>query len=121
MVIEEYRFGFIKILGKSYNHDVEVRWAGEVLDWWRQESHVIDLEDIQRALEQKPDLIIIGTGAYGVAKVTERAQKEIKTQGIELIIDKTEEAVRTFNIIRERSKMEEGKEKKVIGLFHLTC
>jgi len=119
-MIEEYHFGYIKILGKDYNHDVEVRWDGTVLPWWRVESHVVDLEDIQRALKQNPDLIIIGTGASGIAQVTERAQREIKAQGIELIIDKTEEAVRTFNIIKERSK-EEGKEKRVIALFHLTC
>jgi len=118
-MIEEYRFGHIKILGKSYSHDVEVRWTGEVLPWWRKEGHVFDLEDVQRALNQKPDLIIFGTGAYGVAKVTERAQKEIRNLGIGLVIDKTKEAVKSFNIIKEKAK--EGKEKRVIGLFHLTC
>jgi len=120
-MIEEYHFGHIKILGKSYNYDVEVRWTGEVLPWWRKEGHIFDLPDIQRALDQKPSLIILGTGAYGAVKVTERAQREIRNFGIELIVDKTEEAVRNFNIIKERSKQEEGKEKKMIGLFHLTC
>ena len=120
-MIEEYRFGFIRILEKNYVHDVEIRWTGEVLPWWRKESHIIDLPDIQRALDEKPDIIIFGTGAYGIAKVTEKAQKQIKNNKIELVIDKTEEAVKTFNIIKQRSKEEEGKEKKVIGLFHLTC
>ena len=121
MIIKEYKFGSITINGKDYAYDVEVCWTGEVLDWWRNESHIIDLPDIQRALEQKPDLIIIGTGAYGLAKITEKAKQAIKEQRIELIIDKTEEAVRTFNIIKQNSKEEEGKQKKVIGLFHLTC
>ena len=115
-MIEEYRFGYIKILGKSYSHDVEVRWTGEVLSWWRKESHIIDLEDIQRALSQKPELIIVGTGAYGVAKLTERAKQEIEKREIELIVDRTEAAVKTFNIILEKEK-----QKRVIGLFHLTC
>lgn len=120
-MIEEYSFGHIKILGKDYTHDVEVRWSGEVLEWWRKESHVIDLEDIKGALEQNPEIIVLGTGAYGVAKISERAKREIEKRGIQIIIDKTDQAVKTFNIILEESKEETGKQKRVIGLFHLTC
>ena len=120
-MIEEYHFGSITIDGKIYNHDVEVRWTGEVLEWWRGESHVIDVADINRAIEQNPDTIVIGTGESGIAKVTERAQKEIRAKGVKLIIDPTEQAVKTFNIINEESEEEEGRRNRVIGLFHLTC
>jgi len=120
-MIEEYHFGSIKILGKTYTEDIEVCWTGEVLKWWRKESHVFDIEDIKRTLEQNPEVIIFGTGASGIAKVTEEAKKEIQSRGIQIIIDKTEEAVKTFNVIKEESEEEEGKQKKVIGLFHLTC
>ena len=120
-MIEEYKFGQIIIDGKRYNFDVEVRWTGEVLQWQREESHIIDFKDVARAVSQKPEMIVIGTGAYGVAKVTPKAEKLIKDQGIELVIDSTQEAIKTFNIQLEASKEEEGREKKVIGLFHLTC
>jgi len=120
-MIEEYKFGSIIIDGKTYDYDVEVRWTGEVLKWWRGESHVIDVEDVKRAVEQNPDTIIIGTGESGVARVTEEAQKFIKEKGIKLIIDLTEQATKTFNIRKEESEEEEGKQEKVIGLFHLTC
>lgn len=120
-MIEEYHFGLIKIDGKIYSHDVEVRWSGKVLKWWRGESHIIDVDDLKRATEQNPDTIIIGTGQAGIAKVTENAQKFIQERRIKLIIDKTEEAVRTFNIILEESETEEEKQNKIIGLFHLTC
>lgn len=115
-MIEEYRFGSIIIDGKTYDHDVEVRWNGKVLKWWRKKGHVFALDDLKRALKEKPDIIILGTGAYGTAKVTNEVKKVLQDKGIKLIVDKTEEAVRTFNIIMERSK-----EKKIIGLFHLTC
>jgi hypothetical protein len=72
-------------------------------------------------MEQASDTIIIGTGESGVAKVSERVKQEIKSKGIELIVDLTEQATKTFNIINEESKGEEGKQRKVIGLFHLTC
>jgi hypothetical protein len=120
-MIQEYRFDSITIDGKTYNYDVEVRWTGEVLSWWKKENHTIDVEDVGRAIEQGPEIIIIGTGESGLARVTEEAQKFIKEKGIELIIDKTEEATKTFNIINEESEEEEGKQRKVIGLFHLTC
>lgn len=120
-MIDEYKFGSITISGKTYNHDVEVRWTGEVLPWWREESHVIDVDDVRGAIEQNPETIVIGTGESGVAKVTEEAKKEILSQGIKLIIDMTEQATRTFNIRKEESEEEEGKQEKVIGLFHLTC
>lgn len=120
-MIEEYHFGSITIDGKTYTEDVEVRWNGEVLKWWRREGHVFDVEDLKRAVEQNPDTIILGTGAYGVAKVTKEAQDFIIENGIKLIIDKTEEAVETFNIICRESKEKEGERNKVIGLFHLTC
>ena len=113
-MIEEYHFGSIIIDGKTYNQDVEVRWTGEVLPWWRGESHVIDVEDIKRAIDQNPETIVIGTGEAGIAEVLEKTKEEILSQGIELIIEKTGKAVETFNDAKNRGK-------KVIGLFHLTC
>jgi len=120
-MIEEYKFGSITISGKTYTEDVEVRWTDEVLKWWRKESHVVDVEDVKRAIEQNPDTIIIGTGESGLVKVTEKAKKEIQSKGIKLIIDLTEQATKTFNVRKEESEEEEGKQEKVIGLFHLTC
>lgn len=120
-MIEEYYFGSITINRRTYNHDVEVRWEGEVLKWWKRESHLVNIEDVQRAMDQNPDTIVIGTGEMGAAKVTENCQNFITQKGIKLIIDKTEEAVKTFNIIRSAAENEEGRQNWVIGLFHLTC
>jgi len=120
-MIEEYHFGSIVIDGKVYNHDVEVHWTEKVLDWTRKESHIIDVEDVKRAIKQNPDTIVIGTGESGAAKVSESAQELIHSKGIKLIIDLTEQAVKTFNIINQDSREEEGEQDKAIGLFHLTC
>ncbi|MCD6528321.1 hypothetical protein J7K44_01645 [bacterium] len=113
-MIKEYHFGFITIDDESYDYDVEVRWIGEVLKWWRQESHIVDVGDIKRAVEENPEVIVIGTGESGMAKVTNEAKEEIISKGIRLIIEKTGQAVKSFN-------KEEEKKRKVIGLFHLTC
>lgn len=131
-MIDEYKFGSITIDGKEYKHDVEVRWtpyhaklatgqAGEVLRWWRLEGHSVAIDDIERALAENPEVIVIGTGAEGCMQVPQDVQEAIRLRGIELIIDRMEEAVKTFNIINEESREEEGRQKRVIGLFHLTC
>ncbi|MBU3964629.1 hypothetical protein KJ591_02565 [Patescibacteria group bacterium] len=120
-MIEEYRFGKMMIEGDEYNYDVEVDWEGEVLEWTRKNSHIIDKEDIERALEKEPEIIVVGTGESGVAQVTEDAKQKCKEAGVELIIDITEEAVKTFNVICAESLEEDGEQAEVIGLFHLTC
>ena len=120
-MIEDYQFGSIIIDGQTYTHDVQVFWTGQVFDWWRKESHVIDVEDVIDMVEQSPESIVIGTGQAGIAKVTEEAKKFITARGIKLFIDHTEQAIKTFNIRQEDSQEEEGKIEKVIGLFHLTC
>ena len=123
-MIEEYHFGSITIDGKTYTYDVEVRFVSsktEVLDWEKDESHDINVDSVKRAVEQKPDTIIIGTGESGLAKVTESAKQFIAEKGIQLIIDITGEAIKTFNVIQQSSIEEEGEEANLIGLFHLTC
>ena len=112
-MIEEYHFGSIKIDGETYNHDVQIGLDNKVKLWWRNQSHQIEKRDIEEVLSQNPETIVIGTGEMGVAKVSEKAQQEIKVKGIELIIEPTPEAIKTFNSLK--------KDKKVAGLFHLTC
>ncbi|MBU3934391.1 hypothetical protein KKC00_00235 [Patescibacteria group bacterium] len=118
-MIEEYNLGYIVIDGERYGHDVEVRWTNEVLPWPLKEQHLIDTGEISRAVGQNPEIIVIGTGKSGLAKVGKEAQDFIKEKGIELIIDRTEEAIKTFNVINEASLEEEGIQKRVIGFFCL--
>lgn len=120
MPIEEYHFGSITIDGKTYNYDVEARWDSQVLAWQRKNSHIIDKEDVERALEQKPELIVIGTGESGVAEMTEVAQNGVKSAGIKLIVEATGQAIETFNFQLKKSLNQNG-QRKIIGLFHLTC
>ena len=113
-MINRYEFGLIVIEGKSYNHDVAAFWDGNVSRWQRAESHVINAEDVQVAINKNPEIIVIGTGEEGIAKVTEEATKEIISKGINLVIEKTKAASEVFNVNAAQGK-------KAAGLFHLTC
>jgi hypothetical protein len=120
-MIEEYKFGRILIDGQEYQEDVEVRWMDEVLPWPKEENHLIGLEDVARAVAANPEVIIIGTGESGLAEVLGEVKDFLQNRGIKLIVDHTEQATKTFNIINDESLEEDGRQAKVIGLFHLTC
>ncbi|MDD3399941.1 MAG: MTH938/NDUFAF3 family protein [Candidatus Pacebacteria bacterium] len=118
-MIEEYKLGLITIDGEDYDYDVQVRWDDEVSEWQRDEDYKIKLQDVLPALEQNPEVIVIGNGEAGMCEVEGEAKRAIEERGIKLIIDKTEQATRTFNIRKEDSMEEEGRLEKVIGLFCL--
>ena len=112
-MIEEYNFGFMKINGQTYNHDVQIGLDNKVKLWWRSQSHEIWKRDIEEILGQGPEVIVIGTGEMGVAQITEEAHQEIISKKIKLIVEPTAEAVKSFNSLKG--------DRKVAGLFHLTC
>ncbi len=113
MKIESYKFGEIVIEGKKYNSDLII-FPDRIFDsWWRKKGHLLSKEDIEEILSEKPDLLIIGTGFYGLMKVPEELKELIKKQGIELIVEKTKKAVAFYN--------ETSSAKKTVAAFHLTC
>ena len=92
-----------------------MRWSGAAgsENWWRKEGHHLHIEDLKEVLEEKPDILIIGTGKMGVMKVPTALQEELRQKNIEVIVEKTGKAVDIFNAA--------DKSKKVVGAFHLTC
>ena len=112
-MIDSYEFGEIVIDKKNYNHDVIV-YNSKVERWQRKESHFVYVDEVKKAISLKPEVIVIGNGYSGVMVVNEEVKKEIEKNKIKLIIQNTREAIKTFNDLLK-------KEKRVVGLFHLTC
>jgi len=112
-MIEEYRFGHIRIDGQSYTSDVIVYPDRVDASWWRKEGHRLSLEDMADALAAGPDVVVVGTGAHGVMRVGEDVQRRLSELGIELRAARTDEACRFFN--------ELATEKRTVALLHLTC
>lgn len=113
-MIDDYHFGSITIDGKIYNEDVSIGLDGKVSSWWRKASHQVEREDIEKVLEKKPEIAVIGTGAYGLAEVLDEARNFITSQGAQLIVEKTAQAVERYNGLVKQGK-------KVAAFFHLTC
>lgn len=111
-MIEHYSFGSITINGKEHSHDVIVSSSG-VKTWWRSTSHNVSINDLDPILSEKPKLVIFGTGAAGVMKVAGESEDYLKELGIKVLIKKTADAVKEYNLRQS--------ELGVVGAFHLTC
>ena len=111
--VDDYGFGRIVIDGKTYNHDVILFWDGEIVKWRRKEGHSVCLEDVGRILEKKPEIVVFGTGKYGVMKVREEVREKLRSEGIEVVELISDEAVRKFN--------EVVKGRRAALAIHLTC
>ncbi len=114
MEVNEYSFGRIVIEGKVYKSDVIVGRDFLKDGWWRKEGHRVQIEDIDDIVNYRPEVVVFGTGAYGAVRVDREVVEKLKEMGVEVIIDKTEKAVKIYNKL-----LKEGK--KVLLAAHLTC
>jgi hypothetical protein len=114
MKIEKYRFGSITIEGKEYTKDVIILSDKVFSPWWREEGHSLSLKDLKEAIDERPQLLIIGTGAYGVMNIPKETLMSLKEKNIETISAKTGEAVKIYN-----EKLQENK--NIVACLHLTC
>lgn len=113
-MIDDYRFGNIRIEGKSYTNDVKIIDGKVKPNWWRKEGHKLFPEDIEDILEAKPEVLVVGTGAYGAMKVVSQLRELLKEREIELIEAKSEEACHTYNQLLKAGK-------RIAFACHLTC
>ncbi|MBU7045867.1 MAG: hypothetical protein HXS54_05470 [Theionarchaea archaeon] len=109
-MIEDYSFGRIIINGKVYTEDIIIH-GNTILNWWRIQGHSLSPEDITAIVEELPETLVVGTGAYGRMKIPEKTVKFIEDLNISLIAEKTGKAVDIFNTIEE----------KKAAALHLTC
>ena len=112
MRLSGYRFGRIEVDDEVWTQDVMVLLS-QVCPWQRREGHRVHPEDLEAALAEGPELIIVGTGFSGLLKLTPEAEEGVKRCGIELLAAKTAEAVEAYNELARR--------RKTCALLHLTC
>lgn len=112
-MIKSYSFGCMVIKSQTYTSDLILFPARIDDSWWRKSGHRVCLEDIDDVLQEKPEVLVIGTGFYGLMTVEEEVERLAQSRGIELVVKKTKNAILSYNEI--------ASQKKTIGAFHLTC
>ncbi len=109
--LSDYKFGKITANNKEYTNDIIILPDGEIYSWWRKEGHKVCNKDMEKIYQSNPEIIVIGTGAFGFMKVLSEVKDYCKSHNIKLIYDKTARAIEEFNKIEGRKA----------GGFHLTC
>ncbi|RLE39704.1 hypothetical protein DRJ12_00140 [Candidatus Acetothermia bacterium] len=112
--VSSYRFGSVRIDGKTYRHDVLLIGDEILHPWERREGHSLHPDDLTWLITREPKTLIVGTGAFGRLRVPEETKAWLTKQGIELIALPTKEAIVEYN-----RRVAAG-ERAACGL-HLTC
>jgi hypothetical protein len=112
-MINSYSFGRITIDSQSYTSDIILFPDRVYSSWWRKEGHNLCLDDLKEIPFENYDALIVGTGFFGVMKVHKEVQEFMRENGIQLVVEKTRDAVQKYN--------EMASQLKVVGAFHLTC
>lgn len=112
--VDDYNFGEITVDGESYTDDLILYPDHVEEEWWRKEEHSLYVEDIEDILEDPPEVLIVGKGAYGRLRVLLETRRAFEGKEVELICQKTRKATNIFN-----KKVKEDED--VVAALHLTC
>ena len=111
-------FGSITVDGESYDHDIYITLQGQVKKRKKKlskavygSSHTISLPEIEYIYQEAASGILIGSGQYGVAKLSEEASDFLKGKNCPVELMDTPRALKQWN----------SQTKNWIGLFHITC
>ncbi|NJE43482.1 Mth938-like domain-containing protein [Thermococcus sp. GR6] len=117
-MIEVPEFGRIIVDEKEYAHDIVIYPSGKIetrKKWISKEkhgtSHKLDPEELREYLREDFDVLVVGTGLWGMLSLLPESKELVKDK--EIIEIPTPEAAELFEKLR--------KEKRVLGIFHVTC
>jgi hypothetical protein len=110
--VEAYRFGRVVIDGEEQTKDVIVLPDRTVTNWWRAEGHELVLADLDDVLDELPELLVVGTGAYGQMRPDPATLEQLRQRGIGVEALPTGDAVRRYG---------ERDPRRTAAALHLTC
>lgn len=114
IVITDYSFGRIVVEDREYTSDLIIYPDHIQGDWWREKGHRLGLSDLDEVLEYETDFLVVGQGAFGRMKANKEVDEALEERGIEIIAERTGEAINTFNKLLEEDE-------RVVAALHLTC
>jgi hypothetical protein len=110
--IDEYSFGRVVVDGEEQTRDVIVLPNRLVTNWWRANGHSLVLADLADVLEELPERLVVGTGAYGQMRPEPETLEQLRKRGVDVEALPTGEAVQRY---RELDAAHTA------AALHLTC
>lgn len=116
--INKTSFGSITVNNEKIENDIFITLDGEVRKRKKKlskvvygTSHTISKDEAKFVYEEGAELLIIGTGQYGVAELSVEAEEYLRKKKCKVMLMPTPDAIEEWNKAKG----------KVIGLFHITC
>jgi len=116
--INKTSFGSITVNNEKIGHDIIITLDGEVKKRKKKlskavygTSHTISKDEAKYVYSEGAELLIIGSGQYGAAELSDEAMEYFKKKKCKVILLPTPDAIKEWNKAKG----------KVIGLFHITC
>jgi hypothetical protein len=94
--LEGYEFGRVTIDGTEETKDVIVLPTRVVRNWWRRDGHELVMEDLLEVIDELPERLVVGTGAYGRLRPDPGAITELEQRGVAVEALPTGEAVARY-------------------------
>jgi hypothetical protein len=110
--IGDYSFGRIIVDGREETRDLIVLPVRVVRNWWRREGHGLVLDDLADVIDELPERLIIGTGAYGRLAPDPQALERLRVRGIDV------EALPTADAVQRYVQLDPN---HTAAALHLTC
>ncbi len=110
--IEGYSFGRVLVDGHEETRDVIVLPYRVLRSWWRAEGHALVLADLADVLDELPETLVVGTGAFGRLRPDPHLADELRKRGVTVEALPTEEAVRRYGELDPA---------RTAAALHLTC
>ncbi|MCG8686802.1 MAG: MTH938/NDUFAF3 family protein [Desulfobacterales bacterium] len=116
-MITSYNFGRMTIGSEAFTSDLIIFPDKHIqTNWYRKAGHMLERSDLETLLPEKPELIIVGTGANGRMSLAPGLLDDLSAVGVEIQAMATGKAVSLFNKL-----IKEQPDKKISACFHLTC
>jgi len=116
--IDSFNFGFIVVDEKQYSRDIVILPDGSVKERHpgkgRLGSHSITRTEIESLVAEQPEVILIGIGVQGMARLARDAEFYLLEPDLNVTLLPSPQAVKKYN-----QCVEDGE--KVAALIHITC
>jgi hypothetical protein len=110
--IEAYDFGRVVVDGREETRDLIVLPGRVVRNWWRREGHELVLDDLLEVLDELPERLVVGTGAYGRMRPDPGTLRQLEERGV------TVETLPTGEAVGRYGKLDPA---RTAAALHLTC
>ena len=109
--------GKIKYGSEVYGNDFVVSTFSDVFPRRFEDEHLVTEEELEGCIDDDTKIVMVGTGDYGILKISKEAKRFCKKKSIELIAKPTPIIIQEYNKKMKRKTNRSN----VTAIIHVKC